>query len=44
MMKEMKNYLDFNDILDFFFNSWVFGYKHLWYLVDKDKSKINFNF
>ena len=40
---ELRNFLEFNEIVDFFFRSWVYGYQHLGWQVKRDKSKkLNF--
>lgn len=33
-------YLEFNEISEFFFKSWVYGYKHLGWLVKRDKADL----
>lgn len=37
--KEKGIYLEFNEISEFFYKSWVYGFKHLGWLVKQDKSK-----
>jgi len=39
---EEKNFLEFNEIVEFFFKSWVYGYKHVGWQVKRDKSKFVF--
>ena len=36
--KESRDYIEFNEIFEFFFKSWVYGYKHLGWLVKRDRS------
>ena len=38
---EERNYIDFNEIVEFFFKSWVYGFKHMGWQVKRDRSKIN---
>lgn len=33
-----REYLEFNEIVEFFCKSWVYGFKHLGWLVKQDKS------
>jgi hypothetical protein len=37
--KEERNYVELSEICEFFFKSWVYGYKHLGWIVKRDKSK-----
>lgn len=38
--KENRNYLEFNEIVEYFFKSWIWAFKHLGWLVKRDKGKI----
>jgi hypothetical protein len=40
---EDRNYIEFSEICDFFFKSWVHGYKHVGWQVKRDKSKKSIN-
>jgi hypothetical protein len=37
-----RNYVEVNEIIDFFFKSWVQGYKHLGWQIKRDKSIIKY--
>lgn len=37
--QDNRNYLEFNEIVDFFFKSWIQGYRHLGWNVKADKCK-----
>lgn len=37
---ENRNNLDFNEILDFFFKSWIQAYRHLGWNVKTDKCNL----
>ena len=34
---ENRNYLEFNEIVDFFYKSWIQAYRHLGWNVKSDK-------
>lgn len=34
---ENRNYLEFNEIVDFFYKSWIQAYRHLGWNVKNDK-------
>lgn len=36
---EDRNYLDFNEIVDFFYKSWIQAYRHLGWNVKNEKGK-----
>ena len=36
---EERNYIDFNEIVEFFFKSWDYGFKHMGWEVKRDRSK-----
>ncbi len=38
---ENINYLSFNEIVDFFFKSWIQAYRHLGWNVKTDKGNFN---
>ena len=40
--KDNRTYLEFNEIADFFYKSWVFAYKHLGWLIKNEKSTSSF--
>jgi hypothetical protein len=33
-----RTYLEFNEIVNFFFRSWIMGFRHLGWIVKNDKS------
>jgi hypothetical protein len=35
---EDRKYINFNEIVQFFFKSWIYGYKHLGWIVKQNKS------
>jgi len=41
---EERNFIEFKEIVDFFFKSWVYGYKHLGWQIKKDKSKFKIKY
>jgi len=41
--RENRDYLELNEIFEFFFKSWVNGYKHLGWQVKRDRSIFNYD-
>jgi hypothetical protein len=41
--KENRSFTDFNEVYEFFYRSWVYGFKHLGWLVSRDKGRTRIN-
>lgn len=35
-----RNTIEFAEIVDFFYKSWTWGFKHLGWLIKRDKSRL----
>jgi hypothetical protein len=39
--KENRGYITFEELLNFFYQSWIYGFKHLGWIIKRDKSISN---